>query len=186
MASENAAIGVAIAGYFPTFTISGAAGYVGDPFISQISGANPMWSVAAELAQPLFNGGLTDAQVAAARAAYDSAVATYRETAITAFQQVEDQVVAIRVYGDEIKTEQLAVKAAEQAVQIALNEYQAGTQNYTTVVIAEATALTDEQTLIATRAQRLTAAVDLVVALGGGWNEKDLPDPKSSPLPLTP
>ncbi len=100
MASQNAAIGVAIAGYFPTLTLSGAAGYVGDPFIAQIAGANPMWSVAAGLAQPLFNGGLTDAQVAAARAAYDSAVATYRQTTLTAFQQVEDQLVAIRVYGD--------------------------------------------------------------------------------------
>ena len=186
MASQNAAIGVATAGYFPTFTLSGAAGYVGDPFIAQIAGANPMWSVAAGLAQPLFNGGLTDAQVAAARAAYDFAVATYRQTTITAFQQVEDQLVAIRVYGDELKTEQLAVTAAEQAVQIALNEYQAGTQNYTTVITAEAIALTDEQTLIATRAQRLIADVDLIVALGGGWNDKDLPDPQASPLPLTP
>ena len=113
-------------------------------------------------------------------------MATYRQTVLTAFQQVEDGLVAIRVYGEEIKVQVEAVKSAEQAVQIALNEYRAGTQNFTTVVTAEATALSDQESLLTTRAERLTAAVNLIVALGGGWNEKDLPDPQSSPLPLTP
>ena len=174
MAEQNAAIGVAIAGYFPSFTLSGAYGYVGDPFIAQIAGANPAWSIGASLAQPLFNGGLTDAQVEAARAAFDSAVAAYRQTTLAAFQQVEDTLVALRVYGEEIKIQTKAVSAADQAVKIALNEYAAGTQNYTTVVTAEATALTDKQSLLATRAKRLDAAVNLVVALGGGWSDDKL------------
>ena len=174
MAEQNAAIGVAIAGYFPSFTLSGAYGYVGDPFIAQIAGANPAWSIGASLAQPLFNGGLTDAQVEAARAAFDSAVAAYRQTTLAAFQQVEDALVALRVYGEEIKIQTKAVSAADQAVKIALNEYAAGTQNYTTVVTAEATALTDKQSLLATRAKRLDAAVNLVVALGGGWSDDKL------------
>ncbi len=186
MAEENAAIGVAIGGYYPDLTLSAAYGYSGNPFIQQIAGANPAWSLGAALAQPLFNGGLTDAQVAAARAAYDSSMATYRQTVLTAFQQVEDNLVAIRVYGEEIKVQTEAVKSAEQAVQIALNEYRAGTQNFTTVVTAEATALTDEQSLLATRANRLSAAVSLVVALGGGWREDELPSPKVPPPPLTP
>jgi len=174
MAEQNAAVGVAIAGYFPSFTLSGAYGYVGDPFIAQIAGANPAWSIGASLAQPLFNGGLTDAQVEAARAAFDSAVAAYRQTTLAAFQQVEDALVALRVYGEEIKIQTKAVSAADQAVKIALNEYAAGTQNYTTVVTAEATALTDKQSLLATRAKRLDAAVNLVVALGGGWSDDKL------------
>ena len=175
MQQENAAIGVAVAGYYPDITLSGAFGYYGDPFVKQIAGANPVWSYGLALAQPLFNGGLTDAQVEAAKQTYQSSVATYRQTVLTAFQQVEDQLVAIRVLSREIKVQVEAVKAAQQAVQIALNEYRAGTQNFTTVVTAEAIALTDEESALASRAQRLTAAVTLVVALGGGWSTDELP-----------
>jgi len=182
MQEENAAIGVAIGGYYPDITLTGAYGYVGNPFIAQIAGANPAWSYGMSLAQTLFNGGLTDAQVAAAHAAYDSSVATYRQTVLTAFQQVEDNLVAILVLGRETKVQIEAVKSAEQAVQIAINEYRAGTQNFTTVVTAEAVALTDELSLLATRAERLTAAVSLVVALGGGWNDAKLPIPLTAPL----
>jgi NodT family efflux transporter outer membrane factor (OMF) lipoprotein len=181
MQEENAAIGVAIGGYYPDLTLSGAYGYIGDPFIRQIAGANPAWSYGLSLAQTLFNGGLTDAQVAAARAAYDASAGSYRQTVLSAFQQVEDDLVAIRVLSLEAKVQIEAVKAAEQAVQIAINEYQAGTQNFTTVVTAEATALVDEELLLATRAERLTAAFSLVVALGGGWDDSKLPIPFTSP-----
>jgi NodT family efflux transporter outer membrane factor (OMF) lipoprotein len=176
MQEQNAAIGVAVAGYYPDITLSGSFGYLGNPFVKQIAGANPVWSYGLALAQPLFNGGLTDAQVEAATQTYEASVATYRQTVLTAFQQVEDQLVAIRVLSQEIKVQTEAVKAAEQAVQIALNEYRAGTQNFTTVVTAEATALSDEESALTTRAQRLTAAVSLVVALGGGWTTAELPD----------
>jgi NodT family efflux transporter outer membrane factor (OMF) lipoprotein len=188
MQEENAAIGVAIGGYYPDLTLTGAYGAIGDPFIKGIAGANPAWSYGLSLAQTLFNGGLTDAQVAAARATYDSSVATYRQTVLTAFQQVEDNLVAIRVFGQEAKVQIEADKAAEQAVQIAINEYRAGTQNFTTVVTAEATALSDEELLLTTRAERLTAAFSLVVALGGGWNDSKLPLPLTAPLtpPLQP
>jgi outer membrane protein TolC len=122
------------------------------------------------------------------RAAYDSSVATYRQTVLTGFQQVEDNLVAIRVFGEEAKVQIEAVKSAQQAVQIAINEYKAGTQNFTTVVTDEATALSDELLLLTTRAERLTAAVSLVVALGGGWNDSKLPIPFTAPLtpPLQP
>ena len=181
MKEENAAIGVAIGGYYPDITLSGAFGYSGNPFVRQIAGMNPVWSYGLSAAQTLFNGGLTEAQVEAARAAYESSVATYRQTVLTAFQQVEDNLVAIRVYGAEAKVQVEAVKSAQQAVQIALNEYRAGTQNFTTVVTAEATALVDEESLLATRAERMTAAVSLIVALGGGWNESKLPEPIREP-----
>jgi NodT family efflux transporter outer membrane factor (OMF) lipoprotein len=175
MQEQNAAIGVAIAGYYPDITLSGAAGYYGNPFVKAIAGANPVWSYGLSLAQPLFNGGLTDAQVEAAKQTYESSVATYRQTVLAAFQQVEDQLVAIRILSQEIKVQTEAVKAAQQAVQIALNEYSAGTQNFTTVVTAEATALSDEESALTSRAQRMSAAVSLVVALGGGWNAAELP-----------
>ena len=180
MAQQNAAIGVAIAGYYPNITLSGSAGYLGNPFLKQIAGANPVWSYGLALAQPLFNGGLTTAQVEAARAVYQASVAAYRQTVLTAFQQVEDDLVAIRVYGQEAKVQAEAVRSALQAVQIALNEYKAGTQNFTTVVTNEATALNDQLNLLSSRALRLSAAVSLVVALGGGWSDFDLPTPLSA------
>ncbi|THD50188.1 MAG: efflux transporter outer membrane subunit [Bradyrhizobium sp.] len=175
MQEQNAAIGVAIAGYYPDFTLSGAVGYVGNPFIRQIAGANPVWSYAASIAQPLFNGGLTDAQVAAARATYDSSVAAYRQTVLTAFQQVEDQLSAVPTLTQELGVQSDAVSAARQSVQIALNEYSAGTQNFTTVVTAQATELSDQENALSTRAQRLIDVVALIVALGGGWDDSQLP-----------
>ncbi|HXT09361.1 MAG TPA: efflux transporter outer membrane subunit [Roseiarcus sp.] len=175
MKQQNAAIGVAVAGYYPDISLSGAFGYAGNPFIRQIAGANPVWSYGAALAQPLFDAGLTAAQVEAAKAAYQASVATYRQTVLSAFQQVEDNLATIIIYDRELKVQKEAVRIARQAVQIALNEYRAGTQNFTTVVTAEATALSDEEALVATKASRLAAAVSLIVALGGGWEVEDLP-----------
>jgi NodT family efflux transporter outer membrane factor (OMF) lipoprotein len=175
MQEQNAAIGVAFAGYYPSLTLNGAFGYSGDPFIKQIAGANPVWSYGLSIAQTLFNGGLTDAQVEAARQTYEASVATYRQTVLTAFQQVEDGLAVIPIESRQLSIQTEAVKAAQQAVDIALNEYRAGTQNYTTVVTAEATALNDQESALSTRASRLTAVVDLIVALGGGWSSAELP-----------
>jgi outer membrane protein TolC len=134
-----------------------------------------MWSYGLSAAQTLFDAGLTAAQVEAARDTYQASVATYRQTVLNAFQQVEDQLAAIPVLSREASVQVEASKAAREAVQIALNEYQAGTQNFTTVVTAEATALSDDEALLTTREQRLLAAVSLIVALGGGWDEAKLP-----------
>jgi NodT family efflux transporter outer membrane factor (OMF) lipoprotein len=175
MQQQNAQIGVAISAYYPDITLTGLIGGAGTLGVKSVAGANPVWSIAMSFAQTLFNGGLTDAQVAAARATYEASVATYRQTVLAAFGQVEDQLVAIRVLASEESVQVEAVKAAEQAVQIALNEYRAGTQNFTTVVTAEATAVSDEESLLSTREQRVEAAVALVVALGGGWTEAQLP-----------
>ena len=169
MQAQNAAIGVAIAAYYPDLTLSGAYGYRGDPFLKQLAGVNPIWSYGASLAQTLLNGGLTQAQVEAAQASYDASVATYRQTVLTAFQQVEDELSALAIYDREIAIQREAVRVARQSVTIALNEYRAGTQNFTTVVTAQASALADEQSLLATRGARVQALVALVVALGGGY-----------------
>ena len=175
MQDQNALIGVATAAYYPDISLSGSFGYVGNPFVSAFAATNPMWSFGMSAAQTLFDGGLIAAQVEAARDTYQAGVATYRQTVLTAFQQVEDQLAAIPILGREQRVQVEAVIAARQAVQIALNEYQAGTQNFTTVVTAEATALSDEEALLTTEEQRLIAAVNLIVALGGGWDETKLP-----------
>ena len=175
MRADNASIGVAFAGYFPAVSLSGLFGYSGDPFVRQLA-VNPVWSFGASLAQPVFNGGLTGAQVEAARATYQSDVATYRQTVLTAIQQVDDQLSSIRILSREASVQAEAVRAFRQATQIALNEYSAGTQNFTTVVTAEAQQLTAEEAELTTRAQLQTAAVNLIVALGGGWSQSRLPD----------
>ena len=138
----------------------------------QIAGANPAWSYGLSLAQTLFNGGLTDAQVAAARAAYEASVATYRQTVLTAFQQVEDNLVAIRVFGQEAKVRPRRSRRAEQAVQIAHQRIsRRHAEFHDRRDRRRRRRSTDEESLLATRAQRLPAAVTLIVALGGGWND---------------
>jgi NodT family efflux transporter outer membrane factor (OMF) lipoprotein len=190
MRLANADIGVAFAGYFPNISLSGLFGYSGNPFAATLGPSNPVWNFGASLAQPLFNGGLTGAQVEAARQIYNSDVATYRQTVLTAIQQVEDNLAGIRILARQAKVEAEDVRISRQATQIALNEYQAGTQAFTTVVTAEEQQLTVEESLLATQAQIQTDAVNLIVALGGGWSQSKLPDTAADsalpPAPQTP
>ena len=176
MRQANAEIGVAFAGYFPNVSLNGLFGYSGNPFSAALGPSNPVWSFGASLAQPLFNGGLTGAQVEAARETYTADVATYRETVLTAIQQVEDNLSGIRILSREAKVQAEDVRISRQATQIALNEYRAGTQSFTTVVTAEAQQLTAEENQLSTQAQIQTDAVNLIVALGGGWSQSKLPD----------
>ncbi len=176
MQQANALIGAAIAAYFPDVTLNAAAGYTGNPLDTLIRLANQVWSVGAAAVTPVFEGGLLTAQVAANRALYEASVATYRETVLTAFQQVEDALVALHVLQDEAAAQDLAVADARQTVALALNQYRAGTVIYTTVLTDETLALSDEITALTIRQNRLLASVALVTALGGGWSNADLPD----------
>ena len=176
MRQANAQIGVEFAGYFPEVSLSGLLGYSGNPFAASFGPSNPVWSFGASLVQPVFNGGLTGAQVEAARQTYKSEVGTYRQTVLTAIQQVEDNLAGIRILSREAKVQAEDVRISRQATQIALNEYQAGTQAFTTVVTAEEQQLAAEKSLLSTQAQLQTDVVDLVVALGGGWVQSKLPD----------
>ena len=177
MRQANAQIGVEFAGYFPAVSLSGLVGYSGNPFGAAAFGeSNPVWSFGASLAQPLFNGGLTTAEVEAARQAYDAAVATYRGAVLNAIQQVEDALAGIRIYSREVKVQAENVRLSRQATQITLNEYQAGTQAFTAVVVAEAQQLTAEEALLSTQALVQFDVVNLIVALGGGWSQSMLPD----------
>jgi NodT family efflux transporter outer membrane factor (OMF) lipoprotein len=176
MRQANADIGVAFAGYFPAVSLNGLIGYSGNPFAAEFGPSNPVWSFGASLAQPLFNGGLTTAQVEAQRQLYDADVATYRQTVLTAIQQVEDALVGIRILSREVKVQVENVRISRQATQITLNEYQAGTQAFTAVVTAETQQLAAEEALLSTQGQLQADTVDLIVALGGGWSQSMLPD----------
>jgi NodT family efflux transporter outer membrane factor (OMF) lipoprotein len=176
MRQANAEIGVEFAGYFPAVSLSGLIGYSGNPFAAQFGPSNPVWSFGSSLAQPLFNGGLTTAQVEAARQIYQADVATYRGTVLSAIQQVEDALAGIRILSREVKVQEEDVRISRQATQITLNEYKAGTQAFTAVVTAETQQLSAEESLLTTQGQLQADAVDLIVALGGGWSQSTLPD----------
>ncbi|MDQ0394046.1 NodT family efflux transporter outer membrane factor (OMF) lipoprotein [Labrys monachus] len=173
MQQENALIGVAVAAYYPTVTLSASAGYSGASPL--FSASNTVWSLAASASQTLFNGGATSAAVDAARATYDQSVANYRQTVLAAFQNVEDQLSNLRILGRQAAAEAAAVRVARQAVTISLNEYQAGTEAYTTVITAQANALSAEESALQIQENRLTASASLIEALGGGWSIAQLP-----------
>jgi len=172
MQQQNALIGVAVAAFYPTVNLSAVIGYSGTPPL--ISATNLVWSLAASGSQTLLDGGARSAAVDAAGAAYDQSVANYRQTVLTAFKDVEDELSNLRVLGRQAAAQAEAVRLARQAVTIALNEYQAGTAAYTTVVTAQATALTNEETALQIQQNRLVASANLIKALGGGWDTSRL------------
>ncbi len=176
MKDENALIGVAVAAYYPTISLSGLFGYAGNPLNSLIKTGNEVWSLGAAATETVFNGGERSAAVRSARAAYDESVAAYRLTVLTALQNVEDDLAGIRILAQQDVVDRRAVADATRAVQIALNEYLAGTQAYTTVVTAQTTLLADQETEISIQETRLTDTVALIQALGGGWRDSDLPN----------
>ncbi len=175
MQEENALIGVAVAAYYPDISLSALGGFVGSPIGQLFNVANRVWSLGAAASETVFEGGLRPAQVAAARATYDQAVATYRQTVLSALQQVEDQLAALRILEQQAAAEAVAIASAQRAVTVALNEYRAGTVPYTTVITEQETLLTDEQAALTIQQDRLVASVALVQALGGGWSTTDLP-----------
>jgi len=175
-AAASAQIGVAIAAYYPDITLSASGGYLGSALAGLFKAANEVWTVGPQVTETIFNGGLFRAQVAAARAAYDGSVASYRQTVLSAFQQVEDQLAALRILEEQAEIQQRAVVSAREAVRLTIYQYEAGTVAYTSVVTVQAIALTDEQNLLTTLGNRLSASVALVAALGGGWKSEMLAD----------
>jgi NodT family efflux transporter outer membrane factor (OMF) lipoprotein len=174
MQEQNALIGIAVAAYFPDISISAVLQWTGSqpaPF----SVANVVWSLGAAGTQVLFEGGLRGAQVDAARAVYWQSVANYRQTVLTAFQQVEDNLVAVRLLKQQLVLQDKAVKDQRRAVDVFLNQFRAGTVAYTTVVQGEILLLTDEENLLTTRQNLFLASVALIQALGGGWDTNLLP-----------
>ena len=172
MQQQNALIGVAQAAYYPTIDLSADAGYSG--LGKLLSGSNAIWSLAASASETLFDGGARSGTLDAARAAYDQSVANYRQTVLAAFQDVEDELSNVRVLGQQAIAQDDALQLARQAETIAINEYKAGTVDYTTVTTAQATALDAEQTTLQITEQRLISTASLIRAVGGGWNTTEL------------
>jgi NodT family efflux transporter outer membrane factor (OMF) lipoprotein len=173
--AANAQIGVQTAGYFPNITLSGNYGFASSALSGLLNASNSMWSIGANAVETVFNAGQTTALVREAKASRDEAFATYRQTVLTAFQQVEDDLSAARVLQTEEPLRLGASQAADQGETVALNEYRAGTVDYTTVVTAQNAALNARETLLNLRVQRMTTAVSLIEALGGGWSAGQLP-----------
>jgi NodT family efflux transporter outer membrane factor (OMF) lipoprotein len=178
MQQQNALIGVAVAGYFPEISLSALSQWTSGTKPLPFNVANEVWSLGAAGTQVLFNGGLTGAQVDAARATYWQSVATYRQTVLAALQGVEDQLVAIHQLTQALALQQKAVKDAQIAVDVFLNQFQAGTVAFTTVVTAEITLLSDQETELTYRQNLFLASVTLIEDLGGGWDTRLLPTKK--------
>jgi NodT family efflux transporter outer membrane factor (OMF) lipoprotein len=175
IAAANEQIGIAKAAYFPMLTLSGTGGFVSTSLATLFSTPSLFWSVGPQLAATLFDGGLRKGQVRLSQATYEAQVATYRQTVLTAFQQVEDQLSSLRILEQEQATEAEARKAAQDAVDIATAQYTAGTADYLAVIVLQAALLTAERQEIDILTRRLTASVLLIEALGGGWDESQLP-----------
>lgn len=175
MAQANAEIGIATAAYYPSLTLSGSAGFESTTLSSLFSAPSFVWSLGASASETLFEGGLRHATVAQYRATYNADVAAYRQTVLTAFQQVEDGIAALRVYSHQLERQQAAVNAARQFLQIAMVRYQTGIDPYIDVMSAQTTLLSDQLTQISEQVNELTEAVQLVQALGGGWDVSQLP-----------
>ena len=174
-AQANAQIGVAEAAWFPTLTLSASGGFQNSVFSQLLDAPSRYWSIGPRLAETLFDGGARSAQTAQARAGYDAAAANYRQVALAAFQNVEDNLAALRILEQEAAAQADAVKSAEQFLTITINQYRAGTVSYLNVATAQATAYSNERNAISILGTRLDDSVALIKALGGGWEEKDLP-----------
>jgi NodT family efflux transporter outer membrane factor (OMF) lipoprotein len=175
MVQANAQIGVAKAAYFPTLTLSATGGFESSSISNWLAWPSRFFSVGPSLAETLFDAGLRSATVAQYRAAYDAAVANYRQTVLTAFQQVEDNLAALRILALEIKQQDDAVAAAKRYLDIATSRYQLGLDPYLNVITAQTTLLTNQQTDAQLRMQQLVGSVQLIEALGGGWDTSQLP-----------
>lgn len=176
MAAANAQIGVAISAYYPDLTLSASLGQSSTMIGNLLAASNRVWSFGPTLAETVFDAGLRGAQVEQARASYDQTVANYRQTVLSAFQQVEDNLAALRILAQQAEVQDAATHSALEAVRLTLNQYQAGTVAYTSVVTNQAIALADEQTVLTILQSRLLASVTLIEALGGGWQTGQLPE----------
>jgi len=170
MAAANEQIGIAQAAYFPTVNLNATGGFAASSLASLFTWPSRFWAVAPSLAETLFDAGRRHAQVDLEQAAFDQTVASYRQTVLTALQQVEDQLAALRILEQEAQAEAAAVKAAQDALDIANEQYLAGTIDYLAVIIQQTTLLTAQQKALDILTRRLTASVLLIEALGGGWD----------------
>jgi NodT family efflux transporter outer membrane factor (OMF) lipoprotein len=175
VAAANANIGIAETAYYPTLTLSADPGLLSSNLSNLFSWGSRVWSAGPVFSETVFDFGRRRAQVVNSEAGYDATVAAYRQTVLSAFQEVEDDLASLRYLAEEAGQQQDAVVAAQQALDLETERYKAGTDSYLNVVTTEVIALNDEQNAISILERRMNAAVDLVKAVGGGWDVSTLP-----------
>jgi NodT family efflux transporter outer membrane factor (OMF) lipoprotein len=172
---QNAQIGVAKAAYYPLVTLSGSGGFESTVFTTLIQGPSGLYSLGGQAAQTLFDGGKRKGTLQQAQATYEQSVDQYRATILTAFQEVEDNLAALRILEDESSTQARAVAAAQHSLSLSETRYRGGVTNYLEVTTAESAALSDEVTAVNLLTRRMAASVLLIKALGGGWSASQIP-----------
>jgi NodT family efflux transporter outer membrane factor (OMF) lipoprotein len=177
MAAANAQIGIATAAYYPNLTLSAQGGFESSALQNLMTWPSRFWSVGPSISETIFDAGLRRATVNQFVAVYNADVAAYRQTVLTAFQQVEDSMAAVRILSKQIQQQEQAVQSAEQFLKLSQARYETGVDTYLNVLIAQTTLLTDQQQLAALHTQEMTASVQLIEALGGGWDRSQLPAP---------
>jgi NodT family efflux transporter outer membrane factor (OMF) lipoprotein len=175
VAAANANVGIAQTAFYPTLTLSATAGDIANNLQNLLKWGARTWSAGPSLSQTLFDFGRRSATVQNVQATYDATVAGYRQTVLSAFQEVEDDLAALRYLAEEQAQEAETVAAAQQSLDLELDRYKAGTDSYLNVITTQTILLTDQQNAVTILQKRMTSAVDLVKAMGGGWEIKDLP-----------
>jgi NodT family efflux transporter outer membrane factor (OMF) lipoprotein len=184
VAQANTQIGIAQKAYFPAVTLTASAGLQSLAVTKWLAWPSRVWSVGPGLAQTVFDGGLRKATVQQFQASYDQTVATYRETVLTAFQQVEDNLASLRILTQVIEQQDGAIESARRSLEEANVRYQAGLDPYLNVIAAQTALLTGQQTAVSFRAQRMVVSVQLIEALGGGWDASQIPSEKELGLKI--
>jgi NodT family efflux transporter outer membrane factor (OMF) lipoprotein len=175
VAAANAGIGIANIAYFPALTLTGSAGFESTTVANWLTWLSRFWSIGPSLLQTVFDGGRRRALSEQAQAAYDTTVASYRGSVLTAFQEVEDNLAALRVLAEEAGVQDAAVKAAQRSLDLATNRYKGGVVSYLEVITAQSAALANERTAVDILRRRMAGSVLLIKALGGGWDASNLP-----------
>jgi len=178
VAASNAVIGVARAAYYPTISLTGDTGLQSSTMQKLLESSSFYWALGASASETIFDAGRRKAVTQQAWAEYRASVANYRQTVLTAFQQVEDNVAALRILSTEIGQQDVAVRAAQKNLDLAVERYRLGINSYLNVITAQVSLLSNQQTFVSIHMQQMTASVQLVIALGGGWSTNDLPSRK--------
>lgn len=182
MAAANAQIGVATAAFFPDVSLSASYGLTATALSKLFQASNSLWALGPTLAETVFDAGAREAKVRNAKASYDQAIATYRQTVLSAFQDTEDQLATLRILADQAKVEARVVESARQAEKLVLNQYKEGIVPYSSVITAQTARLTNEQAQLTVQQNRFNASIALIKALGGGWDTSQLTKPYTNGL----
>jgi NodT family efflux transporter outer membrane factor (OMF) lipoprotein len=178
VAAANARVGIARAAYYPNVTLSASAGFGSTSIVDWFTWPSRFFAIGPTLTETLYDGGLRRGVLQQNQALYDQGVANYRETVLTAFQQVEDNLAALRILSTEVQQQDAAIASAQRNLTVATDRYRAGIDPYLNVITAQTTLLSSQQAVVGLRREQMTDTVQLIEALGGGWDSAQLPKPQ--------